>query len=246
MSRSVWHVTGRVTRGCGTVPKVPTLPALIPLDHNRLKKARPILVSSERLCYPRSMTVAIYARVSTQDQSCLLQLTELRRYVVARGWEVIGEYVDEHISGIKASRPELDRLMVDAWLHKFDAVLVWKIDRFSRSLQHLLQQCKDLDSAGVRFIVVSQGIDTDKTNPTSRFFMQVLGAVAELERELIRERTTEGRERVRAAGGSLGRPKRIFDRELVLNLHKEGKSFSEIAKRVGISKTLAHVVVRGR
>lgn len=190
------------------------------------------------------MNAAIYARVSTQDQSCLLQLTELNKYVSARGWKVYAEYVDEHASGIKASRPSLDRLMRDARLHYFDVIVVWKIDRFSRSLTHLLQQCKDLDSAGIRFIVVSQGIDTDTSNPTSRFFIQILGAVAELERELIRERTSEGRAKARAEGRSLGRPKRIFDRQVVLDLHTEGKSFAEIGRVVGISKALAHKVVR--
>src|ERR1041385_1434476 len=98
------------------------------------------------------MKAAIYARVSTQDQNCEMQLRELREYIERRGWENAGEYVDSGWSGIKKSRPALDRLMVDASQHRFDIVLVWKLDRFGRSVLNLIEGLNTLASAGVRFI----------------------------------------------------------------------------------------------
>jgi len=112
---------------------------------------------------------AIYARVSTLDQTCESQLRELRDYVARRGWTIIGEYVDTGWSGAKASRPQLDKLMADASQRRFDCICVYKIDRFGRSVLHLNQQLATLTSYGVRFIAVSQGLDTDKASPTSRF-----------------------------------------------------------------------------
>jgi len=194
------------------------------------------------------MKVAIYARVSAKvsahDQSCEAQLKELRKYVAAREWIKVDEYSDEYISGIKASRPGLDRLMQDVRIRRFDAVLVWKLDRFSRSLTQFVKQIEELDVAGVRFIAVSQGIDTDKSNPMARLFMHLLAAFAEFERQLILERTAAGRAKAKAEGKSLGRPKAIFDRQIVIDLHKEGKSFGYISKKVGISKSLAFKVVK--
>jgi DNA invertase Pin-like site-specific DNA recombinase len=135
------------------------------------------------------MNVAIYARVSTADQNCTMQLRELREYALRRGWTVSGEYVDTGWSGAKASRPELDRLMRDAGQRAFDVVLVWKLDRFGRSVLHLNQQLTALTSYGIRFISTSQALDTDQSNPTSRLLLQILASVAEFEREMIRDRT---------------------------------------------------------
>src|SRR6266513_5253110 len=125
------------------------------------------------------MKAAIYARVSTSDQNCEMQLRELREYAIRRGWEVAGEYVDTGWSGAKASRPQLDRLMQDASQRKFDCVLVWKIDRLGRSVLHLNQQLAALSSYGVRFISTSQSLDTGQSNPTSRLLLQILASVAE-------------------------------------------------------------------
>jgi putative DNA-invertase from lambdoid prophage Rac len=129
--------------------------------------------------------VAIYARVSTVDQKCEMQLRELREYCSRRGWEIGGEDVDTGWSGTKASRPELDRLMRHAGEHRFDCVVVWKLDRFGRSV---LESLNRLASAGVRFIATTQSIDTDESNPTSKLLLYILAAVAEFEREMIRER----------------------------------------------------------
>ena len=125
------------------------------------------------------MKTVIYARVSTTDQNCEMQVGELREYVSRRGWESAGEYVDTGISGSKASRPALDKLMAGAARRAFDCVLVYKIDRFGRSVLHLSQQLAALTSYGVRFIAVSQGIDTDASNPSSRLMLTILAGVAE-------------------------------------------------------------------
>lgn len=111
------------------------------------------------------MRCAIYARVSTTDQSCEMQLRELREYVSRRGSQNAGDYVDTGFSGATASRPELDRLMADAAQYKFGCVVVWKLDRFGRSVLHLNQQLAALTSYGVRFIATSQSLDTDEKSP---------------------------------------------------------------------------------
>src|SRR5512133_2636849 len=117
------------------------------------------------------MNAVIYARVSTTDQSAEMQVRELREYATRRGWTITAEYFDTGWSGAKASRPELDRLMRDASLHRFDSVLVWKLDRFGRSVKNCVEGIERLKSAGIRFIAVSQSIDTDESNPTSRLML---------------------------------------------------------------------------
>jgi DNA invertase Pin-like site-specific DNA recombinase len=169
------------------------------------------------------MRCAVYARVSTTDQNCEMQLRELR------------EYIDTGFSGAKASRPALDRLMADAAKRKFDCVAVWKIDRYGRSVLHLNQQLAALSSYGVRFIATSQSLDTDEKNPTSRLLLQILASVAEFEREMIRERTLAGIKAAQAAGKVVGRPKRVFRRDEVVRLRdEEGLSWRTIGKKLGI------------
>lgn len=184
------------------------------------------------------MKVALYARVSTTDQNCEMQLRELREYCERRGWEVAGEYVDTGWSGSKASRPELDRVMKDARLHRFACILVWKVDRFSRSVLHLNQQLADLTTWGVRFIATSQSIDTDQSNPTAKLLLQILGAVAEFERETIRERVKAGMQAARHKGKHCGRPKAVLDRKRVQELQAAGKSVRAIAAQVGVSRAV--------
>jgi putative DNA-invertase from lambdoid prophage Rac len=184
------------------------------------------------------MRTALYARVSTSDQNCDLQLRELREYASRRGWQVSGEYVDRGWSGAKADRPELNRLMADARKRRFDAVVVWKLDRFGRSLVHCVSGIQELASLGVRFIATSQGLDTDQSNPTSQLLLHILAAVGQFERELIKERVSAGMRNARAkgtrSGKPIGRPKRIFDRDEVLRLRKQGFSIGRIAKHLGI------------
>jgi DNA invertase Pin-like site-specific DNA recombinase len=182
-----------------------------------------------------------------------MQLRELRQYAGARAWKVADEYVDRGWSGAKASRPELNRLMKDAFARKIDCILVYKVDRFGRSVGNLSDMLRKLDSAGVRFISVTQGLDTDQANSMSRFMLNILAAVAEFERDIIRERVLSGVRQYQAdysAGAigqkkhsksgknlPIGRPKLIFDRDAVRHLRSAGKSLGEISAETGLAKT---------
>jgi DNA invertase Pin-like site-specific DNA recombinase len=185
------------------------------------------------------MRTAIYCRVSTNDQDCSLQLRELREYVARRGWTVAGEYVDEGFSGAKASRPALDRLMRDAASRVFDVVVVWKVDRFGRSVLHLNQQLAALTAHGVRFIATTQGLDTDASNPTSRLLLQILAAVSEFERDIIRERTLLGVRAAKLKGKAVGRPRRVFRRDEVVALRDSGMSWRAVAEKLGVPVSTA-------
>jgi DNA invertase Pin-like site-specific DNA recombinase len=162
-----------------------------------------------------------------------MQLRELREYVTRRGWSPAAEYIDT-ISGAKASRPALDRLMTAAARREFDCVLVWKLDRFGRSVLHLSNGLAALTSYGVRFIAVTQAIDTDASNPTSRLMLAILAGVAEFERELLKERTLAGVRAAQAAGKTLGRPRRVFRRDEVTRLRSDGQSWRAIAQHLSV------------
>ena len=179
------------------------------------------------------MRVALYARVSTLNgQHPEMQLSELREYASRRGWEVEGEYVDEGVSGSKESRPELNRLMVDAHRRRFDAVAVWKIDRFGRSLKHLVNALADLDSYGVAFISLKDNLDL--STPSGRLMFQIIGAMAEFELSLTRERVRCGLNNAVARGRQLGRPRRVVDRDRILTMKTEGCSLRDIATKLGV------------
>jgi len=190
------------------------------------------------------MRIGIYARVSTTDQDCSQQLCDLRDYATARHWDIEGEYVDHGVSGTKASRPAMNRLMDASRRRAIDAIVCWKIDRWGRSMPHFVSSVQELRSLGVRFIAVTQGIDTDESNPTSRLMLNLLAAFSEFERELIVERTRSGLERARRAGRVGGRPKVVVDRVKVAELRAGGKSLGEIATAMGIAKTTAARLVR--
>src|SRR5712691_2419373 len=149
------------------------------------------------------MKAAIYARVSTVDQEPENQLQELRRYVEARGWSAV-EYVDRGVSGAKDRRPALDQLLADARRRRFDVVVCWRLDRLGRNLKHLIMLLEDLQALGVAFVSLAEGIDA--TTPAGKLQMHILGAIAEFERERIRERVLAGLQRARSQGKRLGRP----------------------------------------
>jgi DNA invertase Pin-like site-specific DNA recombinase len=137
------------------------------------------------------MRVAIYARVSTlNNQNPEVQLAELREYCQHRHWQIVGEYVDIGVSGSKDSRPELNKLMADAHKRRFDIVVVWKFDRFARSVSHLLRALETFRALRVEFCSFSENVDT--STPYGKMIFTVLGAVAELERSLIVERVRAG------------------------------------------------------
>ena len=192
------------------------------------------------------MRAAIYARVSTSNngQDPHVQTREIREYCERRGWQIAGEYVDAGISGAKDSRPELNKLMADAHRRRFDAVVVWKFDRFARSVSHLLRALENFNALGVGFVSLSEQIDT--ITLTGKMVFTVLGAVAELERSLIAERVRAGLRNARAKGTRLGRPRISVDASRVARLRAEGRTVREIAITLGVSRSLVHKTLASR
>ncbi len=180
--------------------------------------------------------VALYARVSTKNngQDPETQLLALREYAQARKLAVFAEYVDIGISGSKDSRPALNRLMADARKRRFDAVLVARFDRFARSTRHLVLALEEFNALGVDFISLSESVDT--STPMGKMVFTVIGAVAELERSLIRERVILGLQRVKAQGKQLGRPRASIDLDKLRELHGAGLSHRKIAAVMDISQ----------
>lgn len=178
------------------------------------------------------MRAAIYARVSTHNgQDPMLQIRELREYAERRGWQLAGEYVDTGISGAKERRPELDRLMAEAHRRRFDAVIVWKFDRFARSVSHLLRALETFQALGIEFVSLTEGVDT--STPAGKMVFTVLGAVAELERSLIVERVKAGLRNAKAKGKRLGRPRVSVDARRIAVLRAEGRSWANDLRRDG-------------
>lgn len=182
------------------------------------------------------MNVALYFRVSTDDQSVMPQQQELRAYAQTRGWTVVGEYTDV-ISGSKSSRVSLDQMMGRVRQKQFDAILVVKMDRLARSLSHFAQLVAEFDKFGVALVCPGQGIDTSKANPAGRLQMHVLAAVAEFERSLIVERTKAGLAAARARGVRLGKPSARLPENhaeiIAAWLARGGKQLRELATELG-------------
>jgi DNA invertase Pin-like site-specific DNA recombinase len=178
------------------------------------------------------LRIAIYARVSTKDQSCELQLRDLRAYCAARGFSVQREYVDVGESGAKDSRPQLNELMSAARKRLFDAVVVWRFDRFARSTKHLLLALEEFRSLGVQFSSYSENIDT--TSPLGQALFTIVSAVAQLERDLIRERVSAGIRNAQACGKQFGRPRRVVNHADLQRLRSEGASLRQIAAKLGV------------
>lgn len=186
----------------------------------------------------RAPRAALYARVSTlrHRQDVGLQLDELRQVAAQRGFVIVQEYVDDGVSGAKASRPALDRMMADVHAGRLDVVLIWKLDRLARSLQHLLHLVDQLGAAHVSFVSLRDpGIDT--TSPSGRLMLQIVGAMGEFERALIQERVRAGVERARAAGKHCGRRRTELDLRPALALLREGRDLKEIARILHVSRT---------
>ncbi len=176
---------------------------------------------------------AIYVRVSTPDQSYQSQLLDLRALATQRGLEIFTEYTDT-ISGVKASRPGLNRLLNDAHHGRFDVVAVWSFDRVARSVRHLLDTIDTLHTLGVRFISLRENIDT--AGPLGRAVMTIIGAIAELERNLIIERVRAGMRRARLEGRQIGRRPIELDIQAIRRDRALGHSLLEIAKMHRVSK----------
>ena len=178
---------------------------------------------------------AIYARVSTTDQHAENQTEDLRNYATARGWQVVGEFVDEGVSGSVRNRPGLDAMLKLVKRRQVDIVLVWKYDRFARSMSHLLYALEEFNSLGVNFVSFTEGIDT--TTSMGKFVFGVFSSLAEFERSLISERVRNGMEKARKRGRRLGRPRLKVDMARMGSLQSQGLSVRQIAVQEGISKS---------
>lgn len=187
--------------------------------------------------------VALYARVSTKnkDQDPETQLLPMREFAGYRQHAIIEEYVDVGVSGSKEKRPALDRLMADARRRKFDVVAVARFDRFARSVKHLVTALEEFNALGVDFVSLNESIDT--STPMGKMVFTILGAVAELERNIIRERVIAGISRAKKQGKHLGRPKRIVDRDRIIRLYAEHRSCRAVAALCGVSKNKVALTV---
>jgi DNA invertase Pin-like site-specific DNA recombinase len=185
------------------------------------------------------MKVAIYARVSTADQNPEGQLAALRDYAATRSFPVVFEYVDQITGAVekrsKTKQTMYNRLLLDAHKRMFDCVLVWKFDRFARSLPALLNALDTFKALGIDFISITQMIDT--TTPTGRLFFSMVGAFAEFERELITERSKAGVALARKRGVKFGPPRDLLLERKVRKLHQDGMSGNAIAKKLGRSSS---------
>ncbi len=187
---------------------------------------------------------AIYGRVSTSDkQNIEMQMTELREYAKSRGWEIY-EYTDIGVSGAKDSRPSLNRLMADVKARKIDIVLCWKLDRLSRSLKHLLMTLDEFNALSVGFVSLKDAIDL--TTPTGKLLFTLVGAFAEFERSILKDRVKSGLAHARAKGVKLGR-KPIAPAYLkrIIDLHeREGLPIRKIADRVDLSHGAVFIAIK--
>ena len=192
---------------------------------------------------------AIYCRVSTQDQKTEMQLMDLRKYANDRGFIVYSEYCDDGISGSIKKRPALDRLMNDSKKRKFDVVLVWRFDRFARSSQHLVEALHTFRHLDIQFISYNENIDTG--SPLGEAMFTIISAMAQLERDIIRERVKAGLRNAKNKGKTLGRPKAKVDaarakemqdngysvRQIAIEMNTSPATISRILNNNGVSKT---------
>ena len=189
--------------------------------------------------------IAIYARVSTDRQAAESQLNALREYIDKRAWAISKEYIDEGYTGSTTKRPAFAAMMADARKRSFDILLVYKLDRLSRSLKDLIATLDDLHSLGIDFISYDNGLDT--TTPTGRLIFNVVGDVAEFEKDIIRERVKAGLENAKRKGKLLGRPP-LSPRLLAQanQLRKQGLSFRKIGLQLGIPESTVRININKR
>jgi len=197
---------------------------------------------------PVERRAALYVRVSTHDQAPQNQLAALRTFGAARGWAVT-EFVDHGVSGAKGKRPQLDAMLADVRRRKFDLVVVTKLDRLARSTRHLVTVAAELEALGVDLVVLDQAIDT--TTPSGRLLFHVLAAIAEFERDLIRDRVRAGMRRAQEhgtrSGRRIGRPARQVRAVDVLERRSAGQSWRQIARALKVpAATLRRVSKAGQ
>jgi len=181
--------------------------------------------------------VCLYIRVSTLDQDPDVQLMPLRRHALQRGWEIVEEFVDRGVSGAKERRPALDRLMKAAWAGHFQIVVVWRFDRFARSVKHLVGALEIFRSLNIGFVSLQEQLDT--STPIGQAMFTIIGAMAQLERDIIRERVKAGLAQARLRGVHLGRPRAAATAAEAGRLRAQGLSIGEIARRLRCSRATA-------
>jgi DNA invertase Pin-like site-specific DNA recombinase len=172
-----------------------------------------------------------------------MQLREVRDYCARRGWQLAGEYVDRGISGAREHRPELDRLLADCRKRRVDAVVVYRYDRFARSLRQLVNALEEFRSLGIDFVSLHEGVDT--STPNGRLVFGIFATIAEFERELIRDRVRSGIASARARGERLGRPRVVVNAQQIALLRARGHSWSTICREMGVSKGTAQRALLG-
>jgi DNA invertase Pin-like site-specific DNA recombinase len=177
--------------------------------------------------------VVIYTRVSSSDQNVATQLCDLRPLAAARGFEIVGEYTDT-ITGTKAKRPGLDKLMSDARRGRFDVVLVWAFDRMARSVRHFLEVLDELTRLNIAFVSFRENVDTDSA--LGRAMIVILAAISELERSIIVERVKSGMRRARLEGRQIGRARLDINREQVVTDRRSGMSLTLVARKHSVSR----------
>ena len=194
----------------------------------------------------RQVLAAVYARVSTVNagQDPTMQTRELAAYCERRGWAVFGTYVDNGVSGKRDSRPALNRLMGDAHARRFDVVVCWRFDRFSRSVSHLCRALETFNALDIQFVSLCEQVDTN--TPTGKLVFTILGAVAEGERNLISERVRAGLRNAKAKGKRLGRPTKSVDVARINSLRAAGHSWRLIARTVGLSVGTVYCAARSQ
>lgn len=204
-----------------------------PRIHKEVRMALRIVPNNES--NPRKVLAAAYARVSTLNsgQDPTMQTRELREFCERRGWEIFDCYVDNGASGKKDSRPQLNRMMRDAHARKFDVVVCWRFDRFSRSVSHLCRALETFNALDIQFVSLCEQVDTN--TPTGKLVFTILGAVAEGERNLIAERVRAGLKNARAKGKRLGRPAKPVDVAQISSLRAAGHSWRSIARMMKLS-----------
>jgi DNA invertase Pin-like site-specific DNA recombinase len=182
------------------------------------------------------MRAAIYARVSTSNhgQDPHVQTRELKEHCLRRGWDIVDEYVDSGISGTKERRPQLDRLLADCRRRRVDIVLVYRYDRFARSLRHLVNALEEFRALGIDFISLHEGVDT--STPNGRLVFGIFASIAEFERELIRDRVKSGIAAARSKGTTLGRPRVVVDAARIGALRSQGLSWAKIGSQLGLGE----------
>jgi DNA invertase Pin-like site-specific DNA recombinase len=186
------------------------------------------------------MRTVLYARVSTLNngQDVSMQVREFEEFCASRKWTVTDRYIDTGISGSKDSRPELNRLMADAKRRRFDAVIVYRFDRFARSTRHLVNGLAEFSALGIQFISMHEGIDT--STPNGRLVFGIFASIAEFERDLIRERVRSGIANRKAKGLRVGRKPVVLDQARLTALRGQGLSIRDIAAELKCSRSLVH------